>query len=195
MVIVPLPVRVSVPFVEVTVPEVPIVADAPVVVMDKLPPTEDVPIKTAPALLMSAVPGLPVLALTVEAAVRIGVAPEPIVPVVEDKLTVPEVKVTAPVLVIVPEPLDATLIVPDVPVDTLALMSTLALPVSVESEIMPLPDMERALLIVRVLPEATVILPEVSTIGPSVTVPLALIVRFFVPRVIVCPEEENVPPF
>lgn len=48
-VIVPLPVRVRIPP-AVTTPVVPIVADAPVVVMERLPPTMDVSMIVAPAL-------------------------------------------------------------------------------------------------------------------------------------------------
>lgn len=65
----PLAVRVSVPLVDVTAPKVPMFADAPVVVMEKLPPTVDVPILTAPLLVNDAVPGEPVLAVSVEVAV------------------------------------------------------------------------------------------------------------------------------
>jgi hypothetical protein len=51
-VIVPLPVSVRVPFVEVIAPLVPMVAEAPVVVMERLPPTVEVPSVTAPVLLI-----------------------------------------------------------------------------------------------------------------------------------------------
>jgi hypothetical protein len=185
VVMVPLPVSVRVPLVEATAPDVPTLADAPVVVTEKSPPTVEVPIVTAPVLEISAVPEPPVLAVTIVAAVSIGVPLEPIVPLPDAKLTVPEVRVTPPEWVIVPEPLAVTLIVPEVPVDTFALIATLVLPVSVAREMMPLPDMESALEIVRPLPDVTEILPEVSTIGPRVTVPEALIVRFLVPSVIV----------
>lgn len=81
LVIEPLPVRLSVPLLEVRAPDVPIVADAPVVVTEKLPPTDDVPISTAPVLLISAVPVPPVFAVMVEAAVNIGVPALPMLPV------------------------------------------------------------------------------------------------------------------
>jgi hypothetical protein len=119
---------------------------------------------------------------------------EPIAPEAAVRLTVPEVRVTAPVRVIVPDPTAVTLMVPDEPVETLAFRATLELPVSVTNEMIPLPLMERALEIVSALPEVIEILPDVSTIGPSVTVPEALIVRLLLPRVIVCPEDVNVPP-
>lgn len=115
-------------------------------------------------------------------------------PLVDNRLTVPETSVADAVLVMVPAPLDVTLIVPPVFVETLALIATLVLPVSVDSEIMPLPLMDSALEIVSPLPETIVMLPDVSTIGPRVTVPEALMVRLFVPSVIVWPDEENVPP-
>lgn len=69
VVIVPLPVRVSIPLVEEMAPDVPIVAEAPVVVMEKLPPTVEVPSVTAPAFVIKAMPGFPVLALRIVAAV------------------------------------------------------------------------------------------------------------------------------
>jgi len=169
----------------VMAPEVPMLAEAPVVVTEKLPPTVDVPRVTAPALEMSAVPAPPVLAVSVVAAIRSGVPPEPMLPVPEVRLTVPVLSVTAPLLVMVPEPFAVMLMVPVAPVETLALIAILALLASVIREMVPLPDMERALEIVMALPEVMEILPEVSTMGPRVTVPVALIVRFLAPRVIV----------
>lgn len=65
----PLAIRVNAPLPEFTIPDVPMVAEAPVVVTEKLPPTDDVPIVTAPVLVMVAVPGLPVLAVRIFAAV------------------------------------------------------------------------------------------------------------------------------
>jgi len=127
-------------------------------------------------------------------SVSIDVPDAPILPPVENILTVPDIRVAAPDLVILPEPLAVTLIVPEVPVDTLAFIATFVLPVSVESEMMPLPLMLNALEIVSPLPDITVISPEVSTIGPRVTVPEALIVKSFAPNVMVCPDDEKVPP-
>lgn len=69
VVMVPLAVSVRLPKVDVIFPEVPIVAEAPVVVTEKLPPTVEAPSVTAPALVMVAVPGLPVLAVKILAAV------------------------------------------------------------------------------------------------------------------------------
>ena len=50
VVMLPLAVRVKVPFVEVTFPLVPILAEPPVVTTEKSPPTEDAAIVRAPAL-------------------------------------------------------------------------------------------------------------------------------------------------
>lgn len=77
------------------------------------------------------------------------------------------------------------LMIPEVPVETGALIVTLAVVVSPISEIIPLPLIPSELEIVRALPDVTEMLPEVSTIVPSVTSPVALIVRFLAPRVIV----------
>ncbi len=127
-------------------------------------------------------------------SVSMDVPDAPMLPLPERRLTVPAVRVAPPDLVIFPAPLAVTFVIPVVPVETLALMATLVLPVSVDSEIVPLPDMLSALEIVRPLPEITVISPDVSTIGPKVTVPEALIVKSFAPNVMVCPDDENVPP-
>ena len=51
---VPLAISVRVPLLEVTVPDVPMLAEAPVVVTEKLPPTADVLKVVAPALVMNA---------------------------------------------------------------------------------------------------------------------------------------------
>lgn len=183
VVMVPLPVNVRMPLVEVMAPDVPMVAEAPVVVMEKLPPTVDVLIVTAPLLTMLAVPGLPVLALSSGAAVRIGVPAVPILPVSEARLTEPEVKVTAPDLVIAPEPLAVMLMRPRFAVETLALIAILALPASVPNKITPLPLKESALAIVSVLPEVTETMPEVPLTVPRLTVPVALMVKFLAPRI------------
>ncbi len=197
VVIVPVAVRVRVPLVEVTVPDVPMVAEAPVVVMEKAPPTLEVPIVTAPALLTSAVPGLPALAVMVVAAVKIGVPEEPIAPVPEVRFTVGAVKVTAPDRVMVPEPLADTLILPEVPELILTPSEMLELLADVDRLTAEAPDMVIALLLVKVPPELTVTDPEVPVIVPSVVVldaPTVVIDRFFVPVVMVCPLELNVPP-
>ncbi len=130
----------------------------------------------------------------VVAAVCIAVPTVPIEPVVELRLTVPEVSVTAPDRVMEPEPLVLTLMVPVVPVDTLAFMAMEALPALVAREMMPLPDMLRPGLMVNALPEVMEMLPETSLMVPYVTVPTALIVSDLVPSVIVCPVDVKVPP-
>lgn len=81
-------------------------------------------------------------------------------------MTVPEVSVTAPVLVMLPEPLALTLMVPEVPVETLALMAMEALAALVVRLMIPLPDMERLGVMVSVLPEVMEILPETSEMVP-----------------------------
>lgn len=102
---VPLAVRLSVPLVEMALLLTLRLADAPVVVTEKLPPTTDEPRAVAPALEISAVPEPPVFALSNAVEVSIGVPEEPIEPVMLVKLTLPEVRVTAPDRVIEPEPL------------------------------------------------------------------------------------------
>lgn len=166
------------------------------VVMVKVPPDVDVPNVRDPVLLTETTPGAPVFTVKVEAAVRIGLTSNgsPISPVPEVRFTVPEVSVEAPVLVMLPAPLAVTLIVPVVPVETLAPIDTFELPVSVEREMIPLPDILSALEIVSVLPEMTVMSPDVSTMGPRVTVPEALMSRSLAPSVIVCPVDVKVPP-
>ncbi len=62
-VMVPLAVSVSVPLVDVTAPVVPMVAEVPVVVMERLPPTIDVSIIVLPALVTKPAPLPPVLTL------------------------------------------------------------------------------------------------------------------------------------
>lgn len=68
-VMVPLALKVRVAVEEVTEPEVPMVAEAPVVVTEKLPAIDDPPRVTAPALVISAVPVDVLLAVNVVAAV------------------------------------------------------------------------------------------------------------------------------
>ncbi len=93
-----------------------------------------------------------------------------------------------------PEPLAEMFIAPDVPVATLAPIYILELLPVVFSATVPLPDMVSALLIVRALPELTVILPDVSFMVPNVTVPRAVIVSDLLPRVMVCPADVKLPP-
>lgn len=102
MVIFPLAVKVRVPLVETSVPDVPILAEAPVVVTEKLPPTVDVPRVTAPVFVIKAVLVPPVLTVRLEAAVVIGVPETPILPVAA-KLRVPEVDVIKPELLMLAE--------------------------------------------------------------------------------------------
>lgn len=162
----PLAVSVKVPLVDVIAPAVVILAEAPVVVIEKLPPMVDAPIAKAPVLDTNAVPGLALFAVNAEAAVNICVPTVPMSPVADVRLTVPVVRVTAPDLVMSPEPLALTLIVPDVPVETLALMAMFVLPAVVLSDMMPLPLMVSAVGIDNAASELKVILPEVSLIVP-----------------------------
>lgn len=69
IVMLPLAVRDMLPRVVVIAPEVPKLAEAPVVVIDKLVPTVEVPRVTAPAFVISAVAGLPLLTVRMLAAV------------------------------------------------------------------------------------------------------------------------------
>lgn len=188
VVTVPLPVRVRAPLVEVRVPDVPIVAEAPVVVTVKLPPTDDVPTVTAPVLEILAIPGLPLLAVIVVAAVSIAVPAEPMLPVPDVKLMVPDVRVTAPVLVIVPEPLAFRLIVPAAPVEALAVMEMAELLPLVARLTVAVPEIDIAPLTVSVPPELTVTLLVVPLTAPRLVVaeaPDVLMVRDLAPRVIV----------
>lgn len=68
-VMLPLAVNVRLPLVDVIAAEVPMLAEAPVVVTEKLPPTVEAASVTAPALVIVAVPGLPVFAVSPVAAV------------------------------------------------------------------------------------------------------------------------------
>jgi hypothetical protein len=76
------------PLDDVTAPSVNNDADAPVVVIEKLPPTVEVFICTAPECVMSAVPVPPVFAeiSAKSPAVCIGVPDEPMLPVPEVRL-------------------------------------------------------------------------------------------------------------
>lgn len=200
-VIVPLPVRLSAPVADVTVPEVPMVAEAPVVVTVKLPPTDDVPIMSVPVSLMSAVPLPPELAVRVVVAVKIGVPDEPMLPVPDVRFTVPEVTVTEPVRVIVPEPLALRLTEPEVFVDMLALTAMPELLPFVERLTAEAPDIVMLELTptptVSVPPELTVTAPVEPEMPPKDVVldaPSVLIVRFLAPRVIVWLADVKVPP-
>lgn len=95
-VMLPLAVSVRVPVVAVITPEVPILAEAPVVVTEKLLPTVDVPRVTAPVLVMKAEFEFTVIA---PAAVVIGIPTLPILPVAV-RLNVPDVEVIVPEVVI-----------------------------------------------------------------------------------------------
>ncbi len=100
-------------------------------------------------------------------------------------MTEPEVRVNAPVLVIAPEPLAAIFMTPRLAVEMLALITISVLPVSVAKRIMPLPLKESVLAIVSVLPEVMETMPEEPLIVPRLTVPVALMVKFLAPRVMV----------
>lgn len=165
-VMLPLPVNVNVPVVDVMAPDVVMLAEAPVVVTEKLPPTVDVLMFRAPVLLMSAVAEPPVFALRSPAAVRIGVPDAPMLPLVEVKFTVLAVSVTLPERVIAPEPLALTLIMPEEPALTLALRVIAALAALVVREIMPLLEIVIAVGILKVLPDVIDMLPVVLTMLP-----------------------------
>lgn len=192
VVILPAAISASCPFVDATVPEVPMLPA--VVVMVKLPPTEDVPRTTEVEVCTSAVP-VPVLTERTGALVKMGVPLEPILPVSVVRLTVPEVRVTKPERVIVPKLMALTLIVPLVPVDTLLLIATVSLVPVVPRLTVVVPLMVIAPPIVKVPEALTLIVPVVPLIVPSVTVPTELatvvIVSDLAPIVIVCPDEVN----
>jgi len=164
-VMLPLAVMVNVPLLDVIAPVVVKLAEAPVVATEKLPPTVEAPRATAPALETSAVALPPELIVKpVEAAVKIGVPGAPILPVPEVSETVGAVTVTAPVRVIVPEPLAFKLITPLAPVETLALIAM--------AELFPLVD------------RLTVAAPDVESAAPTVNVPLELtVIGLVVPEI------------
>lgn len=97
----PVGVRVSVPLVDVTLPDVPMFAEPPVVVTEKLLPTVEVESVTEPALVTKAVPEPLVLADSVATCVWIGVPTEPIAPPPESRSAVVPIKVKLPDRVIV----------------------------------------------------------------------------------------------
>lgn len=140
-------------------------------------------------LLLSAIniPGVKTLA-----AVRIGVTAEPIVPPLVARLTVPDVMVTAPDLLI--EPNAFMVVEPDAPVETFAFMLISLLFAC--NHIAVVPDIAIAPAIVMVSPENTLIGPVVPEIAPRVVVleaPDVLMFNVLAPIVIVCPDEVKAP--
>lgn len=112
-------------------------------------------------------------------------------------LTVPEVRVTAPVRVMLPEPLPVTSISPPAPVETLALMDTAELLPLANRITVAVPLTFIAPFTVNVPPELTLIELVVPEMAPSVVVldaPRVVISKDLAPRVIVCPEEVKAPP-
>lgn len=197
----PLAINSKLPATEVIDPVVVIFADAPVVVIWKLPPTEDVPIARVPVLLMNAPPALPVLAVSAVTLVRRLTPEVPKSPVPDIRLSVPEVIVTAPDLLIEPLPLAVRLTVPAPPVETLALIAMPELLPFVDRLTVEVPDITRLELTptptVNVPPELTVIAPVVPEIPPRDVVleaPRVLIVSVLAPTVIVWLAEVKAPP-
>lgn len=80
---------------------------------------------TAPAFVTSAEAEDRLLTVKFAVAVWMAVPAEPMLPFTVVRLTLPDVSVTAPVLVSVPEPKASALIVPPEPVETLALTARL----------------------------------------------------------------------
>ncbi len=199
VVIVPFAVRVIVPP-ALTLLDVPMLAEAPVVVIERSLLMEQKSTVTAPVLEIYAElePALKCRAEIKEAAVKMGVPIDPMLPLPEYKEMLFAVMVTAPERVIVPEPLASS---PTLPVAVLAEMLALT---AIE-ELFPLvarltfaaPDMDIAPLTVSVPPELTVTELVVPEIGPRVVVddaPLVFMVRDLEPSVIVCPDEVKAPP-
>lgn len=184
IVMVPLDVSDKVPLVDETLPLVPMVADPPVVVTEKLPPTDEVPRVTAPLLDMKAVPVPPTVAVSVPACVSIGVPTVPTVPLPDNRLTVVPEAVNAPERLMLPVPLAFNVVV--VPPPTLALKLMLPL-LLVASVIDPPPDTVTAAETFTLVPPVidTVVLPPLTL--PVSTVPSAVTVKVRVPSVIVCP--------
>jgi len=100
VVILPLAVNVSVPAVDVTVPDVPMLAEAPVVVTENAPFTVDVPSVRATALERKAVDALTVIE---PVDVVTGVPTDPILPVAV-RLSVPPEVIGVTEFVILAEP-------------------------------------------------------------------------------------------
>ncbi len=191
---VPLAVRLRVPLVETALLATFRLAEAPVVVTEKLPPTTDEPSVVAPALEISAVPGLLVFALNKAVEVSIGVPEEPMEPVMLVKLTLPEVRVKAPPRVIEPVPPAKTWMAPPTPVDTLALTTVSKLLVLFKLTV-AVPETAIAAPMVSPALEFTVTGLVVPDMAPRVT-GLEAKVRMskdFAPSVIVCPAEVKAP--
>lgn len=113
-------------------------------------------------------------------------------PVVVSNLAVPELSVTLPVRVTVPEPVVCTKISPDAPVDTFALIATLLFVESSWTLAVPLSVMADST--VSKPPDKAKTPPVVPEIVPRFMAPVDWIVNALAPIVIVCPEEVNVPP-
>lgn len=113
------------------------------------------------------------------------------------RLTVPDVSVTAPVRVIVPEPFALRLIVPLAPVEALAVIEIAELLPLVARLTVAVPEIDMAPLTVSAPPELTVTLLVVPLTAPRFVVlepPVVVMVRVLAPSVIVCPEDVNAPP-
>lgn len=118
-------------------------------------------------------------------------------PEVDVRVTVPDVSVTAPDLVMVPEPWALTFIVPLAPVEALALIAIAELLPLVESETVAVPLIDIAAPTVKDPLELTVTGLVVPEIAPSVVVleaPVVVTLRDRAPRVIVCPADVKTPP-
>lgn len=201
-VILPLAVSVNVPLVEVMAPDVPMLAEAPVVVNVKLLPTVEAPRVTAPALDTSAVPLPPVLMVRVfVAAVKIAVPDAPIFPEPETNETVGPLTVTDPERLMLPEPLALMVTEPLEPVEILALTAIPELLPLVDRLTVEAPDIVRLeptpTPTVSVPPELTVTEPLLPEMPPSWIVleaPDVFIVRVRAPIVIVWLAEVKAPP-
>lgn len=104
--LVPMPpaVSVSVPFVDVIVPDV-VIDPLFTVDTEKLPPTDDAPNWMAPPELMKAFPGLPVLVVSVETPpITIGALIVPISPVPELRAIMAPFRLPETPFVMLPEP-------------------------------------------------------------------------------------------
>lgn len=143
-------------------------------------------------------PGLPVFTVTVPPATSMGVPEEPMLPLPDTRLTVPELKFTLLVRVMLPEPLAVRLNVPEAPVPRVRPLTTmLELFPLVANETAAVPVTLRFPSIASVPPELTVMGLVVPEMFPKVVVleaPVVLIVSDLAPRVIVCPADVNAPP-
>lgn len=118
-------------------------------------------------------------------------------PVPEVSCTMPDVSVTAPVRLMLPDPLALRAMLPPPPVEALALMAMPELLPFVAKLTVAVPEIAMAPLTVSVPPELTVTLLVVPLIAPRVVVleaPSVLTVSVFAPRVIVWPDDVNAPP-